>query len=168
MVMNTQVPQQKTAITYDKALNYSIWLGLLGADRLYMGDTLLGILKCMTLGGYGIWWLIDISTLRSHKNDWDKWIEDRQHRRDEINQHQQARKLERIQQRALEKERASNGHCPRCDSERLQVASKTSSKQVLGSGSLLTDISSSFKYNATHQKIRTKMVRVCLNCGYEF
>jgi TM2 domain-containing membrane protein YozV len=34
-------------------------LGFLGADRFYQGQVLWGILKLITLGGAGIWWLID-------------------------------------------------------------------------------------------------------------
>lgn len=34
-------------------------LGILGIDRLYAGQTLLGIVKMFTLGGLGIWALVD-------------------------------------------------------------------------------------------------------------
>lgn len=34
-------------------------LGYLGADRIYKGEVGLGILKLITLGGFGLWWLID-------------------------------------------------------------------------------------------------------------
>lgn len=35
------------------------WFGLLGIDRFYRGQVGLGILKLLTLGGCGIWALID-------------------------------------------------------------------------------------------------------------
>ena len=38
----------------------SIFLGELGIDRFYLGKIGTGILKLITLGGCGIWWLIDI------------------------------------------------------------------------------------------------------------
>lgn len=38
----------------------SIFLGFLGADRFYLGYTVSGLLKLFTLGGMGVWWLIDI------------------------------------------------------------------------------------------------------------
>lgn len=42
------------------ALLLSIFLGPLGIDRFYLGYTGKGILKLITGGGLGIWWLIDI------------------------------------------------------------------------------------------------------------
>ncbi len=37
----------------------SWFLGFLGADRFYKGQIGLGLLKIVTFGGFGIWYLID-------------------------------------------------------------------------------------------------------------
>ncbi|MCJ7515309.1 MAG: NINE protein [Dehalococcoidia bacterium] len=42
------------------ALLLSIFLGLFGADRFYIGRTRSGIVKLVTLGCCGIWWLSDL------------------------------------------------------------------------------------------------------------
>ncbi len=38
----------------------SLFGGFLGAERFYLGHSLSGILKLFSLGGLGIWWIIDL------------------------------------------------------------------------------------------------------------
>jgi len=38
----------------------SIFVGQFGIDRFYLGKIGTGVLKLITFGGFGIWWLIDM------------------------------------------------------------------------------------------------------------
>lgn len=52
----------------------SVLFGSVGVDRFIMGHVGLGILKLITAGGCGIWWLIDIVLIASkHKFDGIEW-----------------------------------------------------------------------------------------------
>jgi TM2 domain-containing membrane protein YozV len=54
----------------------SIIFGWLGVDRFIMGKVGTGLLKLITLGGLGVWWLVDlilIATKHQYKNV--KWID---------------------------------------------------------------------------------------------
>ena len=45
----------------------SILLGELGIDRFYLGYTKLGIIKLITGGGFGLWWIYDIYLIATGK-----------------------------------------------------------------------------------------------------
>ena len=45
------------------ALLLAFFFGFLGLDRFYLGKIKTGILKLITLGGFGIWWCIDATLL---------------------------------------------------------------------------------------------------------
>lgn len=55
------------------ALVLSILLGGVGADRFFVGDIGLGVVKLLTCGGLGIWWLIDIFLIMdiTKRYNWD-------------------------------------------------------------------------------------------------
>lgn len=53
----------------------SIFFGTLGVDRFIMGKVGTGILKLITFGGCGIWWLIDLILIATkHPFENVEWI----------------------------------------------------------------------------------------------
>ncbi len=50
----------KRKVNWVLTLIMSAVFGTIGVDRFIMGHVGLGILKLITLGGCGIWWLIDV------------------------------------------------------------------------------------------------------------
>lgn len=53
--------------SFTTALILSILVGGLGVDRFYLGYTGLGVAKLLTLGGCGIWAIIDIILIATGK-----------------------------------------------------------------------------------------------------
>lgn len=49
--------------SYHVALMFSLLFGFIGLDRFYVGKIGTALIKCLTLGGLGIWWLIDFYAL---------------------------------------------------------------------------------------------------------
>ena len=61
----------KKKLNWTLTLVLSIIFGALGVDRFMMGQIGWGILKLITLGGIGVWWLVDwilIATKHPFKN----------------------------------------------------------------------------------------------------
>ncbi len=73
---NIKTRSGKTPKNWIAALILSILVGSLGVDRFYMGYIGTGILKLITLGGLGIWWIIDLILIAT-KHDFAKvqWVE---------------------------------------------------------------------------------------------
>ncbi len=67
-VVTTQPTVEKKDKNWVLALVLSIILGGLGIDRFYMGYIWQGILKLITAGGFGIWWLIDLILIATKHN----------------------------------------------------------------------------------------------------
>jgi hypothetical protein len=59
-VQASQIPGVFSDKSYTTALILSILLGTLGIDRFYLGYTGIGVAKLLTLGGCGIWALVDL------------------------------------------------------------------------------------------------------------
>ena len=55
-----QIPGVFSPKNWTVALVVSVLAGYLGADRFYLGRGGLGFLKLISLGGGGLWWIIDI------------------------------------------------------------------------------------------------------------
>ena len=51
---------QPKKLNWTLTLVMSIFFGQWGVDRFMMGQIGTGILKLITFGGFGIWWLIDL------------------------------------------------------------------------------------------------------------
>ena len=66
----------KKEVSWLLVLLMSIIFGSIGIDRFILGKVWTGILKLITFGGFGIWWLIDIILIaQRHKFKGIKWVD---------------------------------------------------------------------------------------------
>jgi len=63
-------------VNWTLTLIMSIIFGSIGVDRFIMGHIGLGILKLVTLGGCGVWWLVDLILIATkHKFEGIEWVD---------------------------------------------------------------------------------------------
>jgi len=73
---NFKKEQTLKEVNWTLTLVMSIIFGQLGVDRFIMGHIGLGILKLITFGGFGIWWLIDVILIATRYNFSNiKWVD---------------------------------------------------------------------------------------------
>ena len=67
---------QVRRVNWVLCLVMSVVFGSLGVDRFIMGKIGTGILKLITFGGLGIWWLIDVILIATkHPYKGIEWVE---------------------------------------------------------------------------------------------
>ncbi|HJX05519.1 MAG TPA: TM2 domain-containing protein [Candidatus Nanoarchaeia archaeon] len=73
--INTGSGSAPKKVNWVLTLIMSVVFGTLGVDRFIMGHVGLGILKLITLGGCGIWWLIDVILIATkHQFQGIEWV----------------------------------------------------------------------------------------------
>ncbi len=57
-----EAPPESATVSHKHfaAVVLSVLLGWLGIDRMYTGRVGLGIIKLITIGGFGVWWIVDM------------------------------------------------------------------------------------------------------------
>jgi TM2 domain-containing membrane protein YozV len=66
---------KKIKVNWVLCLILSVLFGSLGVDRYVMGKVGTGILKLITFGGLGIWWLVDVVLIATkHEYKGVKWV----------------------------------------------------------------------------------------------
>jgi len=67
---------QVVKVNWVLCLVMSVVFGTLGVDRYIMGKVPTGILKLVTFGGLGVWWLVDVILVATkYKYENVKWID---------------------------------------------------------------------------------------------
>ena len=73
---NKRKKSQEKRVNWVLCLVMSVVFGSFGVDHFLMGKIGTGILKLITFGGVGIWWLIDVILIATkHKFKNVRWVE---------------------------------------------------------------------------------------------
>ena len=64
--------------SFPRAILLCLFLGMFGIHRFYTGYKRLGLIQLFTLGGFGIWWVIDLVSLclNAYKDKYNIELED--------------------------------------------------------------------------------------------
>jgi TM2 domain-containing membrane protein YozV len=63
-------------VNWTLTLIMSILFGSIGVDRFILGHVGLGLLKLLTLGGCGVWWLVDLILIATkYKFQGIEWVD---------------------------------------------------------------------------------------------
>jgi TM2 domain-containing membrane protein YozV len=65
--MSQMPPMQRPQKSHSTAVLLAMFFGQMGIDRFYLGYTGIGLAKLFTCGGCGIWSLIDLYQIATHK-----------------------------------------------------------------------------------------------------
>jgi TM2 domain-containing membrane protein YozV len=68
--------KKKRKVNWVVALIMSVIFGALGVDRFILGHVGLGLLKLLSLGGFGVWWLVDVILIATkHSFEGITWVD---------------------------------------------------------------------------------------------
>jgi TM2 domain-containing membrane protein YozV len=73
---NTLIYYSRNGVRFTTVIVTSIFVGVFGVDRFCLGYVCCGIIKLFTLGGIGVWWLVDLILLLvgyTYPSDGSSW-----------------------------------------------------------------------------------------------